>query len=87
MPGLLRESLHVPLAFQSALAGLLLASEATRDILTNGAQRKTLVRRINVLRPLNISLPQPVLKAGTGSCICEDLDFITAYRAKYGAES
>ena len=75
--------LHVPLAFQSALAGLLLASETTRDILSNGARRKTLVRRMDILRPLNVHSPQPVLKAGTGSCICEDIDFISAYQAKY----
>lgn len=79
--------LQVPLAFQSALAGILLAAETVRDVLTNGAQRKTLLRRLDVLRPLGDPLPQPALKAGTGSCICEDRDFITAYRTKYGAEA
>ena len=75
--------LQVPLAFQSALAGLLLAGETVRDLLTAGAQRKTLVRRLDVLRPLSDTSPQPALKAGTGSCICEDPDFIDVYRAKY----
>ena len=75
--------LQVPLAFQSALAGMLLAAETVRDVLTAGAQRRTFVRRLDVLRPLGDSSPQPALKAGTGSCICEDRDFIAAYQAKY----
>ena len=75
--------LQVPLAFQSALAGLLLAAATVCDVLTGGARRKTLVRRMDVLRPLGDPSPQPALKAGTGSCICEDLDFVAAYRAKY----
>ena len=76
--------LQVPLAFQSALAGILLAAETVRDVLTDGAQRRTLVRRLDILRPLGDPSPQPALKAGTGTCICEDPDFISAYRTKYG---
>ena len=75
--------LHVPLAFQSALAGLLLAAEAVRDVMTGGAQRKTLVRRLDVLRPLGDPSPQPALKAGDGRCICEDRDYVSVYRQKY----
>ena len=79
--------LHVPLAFQSALAGVLLAAEAVRDVLTAGAQRTTLVRRLDLLRPLGDTSPQAVRKAGDGRCICEDRDFVSAYRAKYALES
>ena len=79
--------LHVPLAFQSALAGMLLAAETVRDVLTAGVQRKTVVRRVDVLRRLGDSSPQPALKAGTGRCICEDRDFVATYRTKYGAEA
>ena len=75
--------LHVPLAFQSALAGVLLAAETVRDVLTAGTQRKTLIRRLDLLRPLGDPHPQPARKAGTGRCICEDPDFVSIYRAKY----
>lgn len=75
--------LQVPLAFQSALAGMLLAAEAVRDVLTAGANRRTYVRRLDVLRPLGDPSRQLALKAGTGNCICEDHDFIAAYQAKY----
>ena len=79
--------LQVPLAFQSALAGMLLAAETVRDVLTDGARRRTSVRRMDVLRPIGNPSPQPALKSGTGNCICEDHDFISIYRTKYGAET
>ncbi len=81
--------LQVPLAFQSALAGVLLAAETVRDVLSDGNQRRTLVRRLDVMQPLTERdpSPQPALKAGTGSCICEDRDFISTYKEKYGAEA
>lgn len=75
--------LHVPLAFQSALAGILLAAEAVRAVSKSDVDCRTLVRRLDVLRPLGDPSPQPALKAGTGACICEDRDFIAAYLAKY----
>ena len=80
------QELQVPLAFQSALAGVLLAAEATLDVLTCGTQRSTSVRRMDVLRPMGEPSPQPALKAGTGNCMCEDQDFIVTYRTKYGIE-
>ena len=79
--------LQVPLAFQSALAGMMLAAETVRDVLTGGARRTTSVRRIDVLRQIGDPSPQPALKAGTGHCICEDNDFIATYRKKYDAEA
>ena len=79
--------LHVPLAFQSALAGVLLAAVAARDVLLGGAQRRTLVYRLDLLRPLGDPSPQPALKARTGTCICEDHDFVSTYRTKYAIES
>ena len=79
--------LEVPLAFQSAFAGVLLAAEATRDALAADVQRTTQVRRLDILRPLSDPLPQPALKARTGNCICEDSDFVSAYRTKYALQS
>ena len=76
--------LEVPLAFQSALAGVLLAAEAVRDVLISGASRKTLIRRVNVMRPLGNASRRPERKNGKGQCICEDSDFIGVYREKYG---
>ena len=80
------QELQVPLAFQSALAGVLLAAEAALDVLTCGTQRNTSVRRLDVLRTMGDPSPQPALKAGTGNCICEDQVFIATYRTKYSVE-
>ena len=77
--------LEVPLAFQSALAGVLLAAETVVDTLTAHGQLGTFVRQLDVLRPLGDASRRPLLKAGTGNCICEDFDFIAAYRQKYGS--
>ena len=74
---------QVPLAFQSALAGLILAAETVRDVLTGGVHRKSLVRRLDVTRPIGDASRQPVLTAGTGRCMCEDSDFVETYRTKY----
>ena len=75
--------MQVPLSFQSALAGVLLAAEAVRDVLSSGAGRRTRVRRLDVLNRVGDTAPQFALKAGNGLCICEDPDFISVYQAKY----
>ena len=75
--------LQVPLAFQSAFAGVILAAEAVRDVLTSGAERRTRVRRLDVLNPVCDTAPQFALKARNGLCICEDPDFISVYQEKY----
>ena len=79
-----RRELHVPLAHQSALAGVLLASS-----LVNGAGRMpkadavTRVTRVNIMRPLGKELTQPTLKDPRGICICQDSDYLQVYKAKY----
>lgn len=81
--GLPRQELHVPLAHQSALAGVLLASA----LLARAAGKiidTTMITRIDVTRPLGDFLTQPTLKAHTGMCICEDQDYVRAYQAKFG---
>ena len=81
--GLPRQELHVPLAHQSALAGVLLAGALAKRAVgkTDGT---TMTTRIDVTKPLGEFLTQPTLKAGTGLCICEDQDYVDAYHAKFG---
>jgi hypothetical protein len=82
MIGLPRQELHVPLAHQSALAGILLGAALVRRALGYGAKR-TMTTRIDVTRPLGSFLTQPTLKADTGLCICEDHDYVSAYQKKF----
>ena len=77
-----RQEVHVPLAHQSALSGVLLAAAAVRQILgLNGSG--TQVTRINVMRGLGLHLTQPAAKEPRGICICQDTDYRDAYMSKY----
>ena len=83
LTGLPRQELHVPLAHQSALAGILLAA-ALLGRAVGKTINTTTTTRIDVTRPLGDFLTQPTLKARTGLCICEDQDYVRAYQAKFG---
>jgi hypothetical protein len=76
------DEVHVPLAHQSALAGVLLAAAAVRQA-TAGPPDVTRVTRLNVLRPVGMSLSQPSRRRGDRRCICEDRDFADAYAVKW----
>ncbi len=80
-----RQDVHVPLAHQSALAGVLLAAAAVRHVLGLGCAG-THVTRIDVMRPLGSHLTQPAAKDPRGICICQDGDYREVYQQKY-AES
>lgn len=75
---------EVPMAFQSAMAGILLAAEVVID--ASGLRSGALPVRteINVLKPLAGTLCSPEAKHQSGRCICQDPDFQRAYRDKYG---
>ncbi len=73
----------VPLAFQSALAGILLAVELVvhaGGVRTSPAMTKTVV---DLLRPIGQELSLPIGKHPSGRCICQDQDYVIQYRRKY----
>ncbi len=74
---------EVPLAFQSALAGVMLAAELVARATGLKDAPPPVETRINLLRPLAEVLSFPVAKDPRGRCICQDEDFVGAYRAKY----
>lgn len=73
----------VPMAFQSALAGIMLAAELVKHAAGFPASPTTSTR-LNLLRPLGSHLNDPKAKDASGRCICRDADFLAAYRRKYG---
>ena len=77
-----RQDVHVPLAHQSALAGVLLAAAAVRNALGLGGAG-TQVTRIDVMRPIGSHLTQPAAKDPRGICICQDEDYREVYQHKY----
>lgn len=79
-----RADVHVPLAHQSALAGILLAAAAVRTSLS-GVPDVTQVTRLDVLSPIPELTTQPAQRDPAAGCICTDTDYVTAYRRKYSA--
>ncbi len=71
---------EVPMAFQSALAGMLLAAELVvkRDSVLN-------ITQLDLLRPFPDTPSNPSRKSAKSICFCKDEDFKAQYRAKYGA--
>lgn len=74
--------LHVPLAHQSALAGVLLAAALARSALGHDPVT-TLITRVDVLRPLGQHPTQPAKRRLDGRCLCDDRDFAQRYAEKW----
>lgn len=72
---------HVPLAHQSALAGVLLAAAAVRMGLRGHVD--SVVTQYDVLRPQERFQVYPAAKPPRERCICQDPDYREVYRRKY----
>ncbi|MDO8717006.1 MAG: E2 ligase fold family C protein [Dehalococcoidales bacterium] len=79
-----QQEVHVPLAHQSSLAGVLLAGAFMRHMFSP-ENRGTTVTRVNVLRPLGVDLTQPQARTTDGQCICNDVDYVTVFKKKWPA--
>lgn len=75
------QDVHVPLAHQSALAGVLLAAAFVRHEL-DGPVATTRVTSVDVLRKLGVHLSRP-LAWHDPRCICRDSAYVTAFRNKW----
>ena len=73
----------VPLAFQSALAGIMLAAELVAHAGGLRSVAFPATTKIDLLRPLGSHLSLHIRKHRSGYCICQDKDYIKAYREKY----
>ncbi|MBY5543666.1 E2 ligase fold family C protein [Rhizobium leguminosarum] len=76
---------EVPMAFQSAMAGIMLAGEIVKRAPGNVPDWTT--AKLNLLR----KMPSDVIterrkKDRLGRCICQDADYVDVYRAKYEAQ-
>jgi hypothetical protein len=80
------QDVHVPIAHQSALAGVLLGARLVSRAIGH-TPGTTEVTRIDVLRPLTEYLTQPMQKDARGICICQDKVYRDAWCAKYEVTS
>ena len=74
----------VPMSFQSALAGIMLAAEMVKHA-AGWPEPAAVSTRINLLRPLGQYLYDPIAPDPSGRCICKDPDFKAAYKLKYAS--
>lgn len=76
-----RPEVHVPLAHQSALAGVLLGAALIR-LRMKGVESMTRVTRLDVRMRLGSHHRQPVA-ASPSRCVCRDQDFSERYESKW----
>ncbi|MGA0594266.1 E2 ligase fold family C protein [Enterovirga sp. CN4-39] len=77
---------EVPLAFQSAMAGIMLSAEIVADCAGLSSPTRATRTVVDLMRPLPDRINVPALKASRSTvprCICQDADFIDAYTNKY----
>ncbi len=80
-PGTPADDVHVPLAHQSALAGVLLAAAGVRMAICERVD--SFVTQYDVLRPQKRFQMYPAAKPPEKKCICQDDDYRDVYRGKY----
>ncbi len=80
-PGKPANEVHVPLAHQSALAGVLLAAAAVRMGLSGHVD--SVVTQYDVLKPQERFQVYPAARPPGEKCICQDADYREVYRRKY----
>lgn len=78
--------IQVPMAFQSALAGVMLAAETVAHV--GGLRNVEPATRsvVDLMRPLPPRITFPLRKgsAGAAKCICQDTDHLAVHREKWG---
>lgn len=79
-------AISVPMAFQSAMAGIMLAAEILCFSLGKSSSPPPVTTKINLLRPIGPLLSEPESKHPSGRCICQDPDFIAAYQRKFNVK-
>jgi hypothetical protein len=79
-----RSDVHVPLAHQSAFAGVLLAALGVQRALSG--IRGSHVTQVDVLKPVPREPTRAVAKDQRGICICQDGDYREAYKRKFRSE-
>ena len=77
-------AVEVPLAFQSTLAGVLLAADVVMEACALRSRQLPARTEVNLLAPMGRVLNSPQERPSSGACLCQDAEFVSAYREKYG---
>ena len=76
-------TVEVPMAFQSAMAGIMLAGEIIKTGPEPRLQHGIVTAKIDLLRPIGTKLSEQTRKAPWPKCICDDHVYIRRYQEKY----
>lgn len=79
------QDMEVPLAHESAMAGVLLAAEVIIESLALRTKPIEPLTKINLMQPLHQYLREKEEKHYSGRCLCHDNIFQTRYRVKWSA--
>jgi hypothetical protein len=71
------------MAFQSAMAGVMLAAEIVLFSMGESSSPPPVTTKLNLLKRLGGLFSEHESKHHSGRCICQDQDFIDAYRNKF----
>jgi hypothetical protein len=78
------EKIEVPMVFQSAMAGIMLAAEIVKYGRSgHKLDTRMVTTKIDLLRQLGTHLSEPYKKRSDVSCICSDQDYRRRYAEKY----
>lgn len=77
------QDMEVPLAHESALAGVLLAAEVVIDSLNLRTEPIEPLTKLNLMRPLHKFSKEDENKSFSGRCICQDNTFQKRYEEKW----
>ena len=77
------QDMEVPMAHESALAGILLAAEVIIESHQLRKEKLPELTKIDLLRPLHKYLLEAEAKHYSGKCICQDETFIDCYQSKW----
>lgn len=78
---------EVPMAFQSALAGIFLAAELVIDSLGLRTEPLPTITRLDMLQDIPDYISSRRAKDSSNRCLCQDDDFREVYATKYAVEN
>jgi molybdopterin/thiamine biosynthesis adenylyltransferase len=81
--GQVPQDMEVPLAHESALAGILLAAEVVIDALQLRQEPIEPLTKLNLMRPLHPYMREKEKKNYSGKCLCQDEVFQKRYSEKW----
>jgi hypothetical protein len=83
LAGMQKQAAEVPSAFESAMAGILLAAELVIDCNSLRMEQQPTINKLNLIRPVTRYTFDRLDKACGPDCVCHDRDYQDCYERKW----